>query len=94
MGYESRVVSRSVATSKGQTTIPKSVRDALGIKDGTPLTWIVEDGKLHVFAKTINAADLAGILGPPPSGVHLTIEEMNEAIGEAVAERHRRKTGR
>lgn len=94
MGYQEKLVSRSVATSKGQTTIPKSVRDALGIKDGTPLTWIVEDGSLRVVAKTLNAADLAGILGPPPSGVSLTIEEMNDAIGEAVAERHLRKTSR
>lgn len=86
MGYEDRIVSRSVATSKGQTTIPKSVRDALGITDGTPLTWIVENGKLRVLAKTRNAADLAGILGPPPNGAHLTIEEINEGIGEAVAE--------
>ena len=25
------------STSKGQTTVPKEVRDALGIKEGTPL---------------------------------------------------------
>lgn len=94
MGYQDKLVSRSVTTSKGQTTIPKSVREALGIKDGTPLTWIVEGGELRVVAKTLNAADLAGILGPPPSGASLTVEEMNDAIGEAVAERHLRKTAR
>jgi hypothetical protein len=33
-------------------------------------------------------------MGKPPSGVHLTIEEMNEAIGKAVGERFRRKTAR
>jgi len=94
MNNPQKLVGRSIATSKGQTTIPKSVRDAVGIKDGTPLTWILEDGGIRVVAKTLNAADLAGVLGPPPSGVHLTIEQMDEAIGEAIAERHERKTRR
>ncbi|WP_162243256.1 AbrB/MazE/SpoVT family DNA-binding domain-containing protein [Devosia sp. Leaf420] len=83
-----------MATSKGQTTIPKSLRDAVGIKDGTPLTWILEDGAIRVVAKTLNAADLAGFLGPPPSGVRLTVEEMDDAIGEAVVERFERATKR
>lgn len=94
MNNPQKLVGRSIATSKGQTTIPKSVRDAVGIKDGTPLTWILEDGGIRVVAKTLNAADLAGFLGPPPSGVHLSIEEMDEAIGQAVAERFERKTRR
>lgn len=94
MNIASKLVGRSIATSKGQTTIPKSLRDAVGIKDGTPLTWILEDGSIRVVAKTLNAADLAGFLGPPPSGVHLSIEEMDDAIGEAVAARHERKTRR
>ncbi len=94
MNNPQKLVGRSITTSKGQTTIPKSVRDAVGIKDGTPLTWILEDGGIRVVAKTLNAADLAGFLGPPPSGVHLSIEEMDEAIGQAVAERFERKTRR
>ncbi|MDV3252961.1 AbrB/MazE/SpoVT family DNA-binding domain-containing protein [Devosia sp. BK] len=94
MGVQQRLVGRSVVTSKGQTTIPKSLRDAVGIKDGTPLTWILENGAIRVVAKTLNAADLAGFLGPPPSGVHLTIEEMDEAIAEAVVERFERATKR
>ncbi|WP_051961104.1 AbrB/MazE/SpoVT family DNA-binding domain-containing protein [Devosia riboflavina] len=94
MNSQQKLVGRSIATSKGQTTIPKPLRDAVGIKDGTPLTWILENGAIRVVAKTLNAADLAGFLGPPPSGVHLTIEDMDKAIGEAVAERYERKTRR
>lgn len=94
MNFQHKLLGRSTATSKGQTTIPKSVRDVLGIKDGTPLTWILEDGNIRVVAKTLNAADLAGILGPPPNGVRLSIDEMNDAIGEAVAERFERATRR
>lgn len=81
-------------TSKGQTTVPKEVRDFLGLEEGTQMEWIVDDGKVTVKPRKLRAIDLAGMLGPPPSGKHLTIEEMDEAIGEAVAERFRQKTAR
>ena len=77
-------------TSKGQTTIPKELRDALGIREGTPLRWKLENGVLTVRAKTKRLEDFVGMLGAPPNGRHVTIEEMDEAIGEAVAERDRR----
>lgn len=94
MNEQSPIHGRSKATSKGQTTIPKEIRDALGIKDGTELNWMLDGRHLTVSAKTLRIADFAGFLGKPPSGVHLTIEEMNDAIGEAVSERFRRKTTR
>ena len=81
-------------TSKGQTTVPKEVRDFLGLEEGTQVEWTVEDGKAIVKPRTLRAIDLLGILGPPPNGRHLSIEEMNEAIGEAVSKRFRRKTAR
>jgi AbrB family looped-hinge helix DNA binding protein len=81
-------------TSKGQTTVPKEVRDFLGLEEGTQVEWTLEDGKATVTPRKLRAVDLAGFLGKPPSGVHLTIEQMNDAIGEAVAERFRRKTAR
>ena len=31
------------------TTIPKSVRERLGLKEGTGLFWEVEDGKIVVY---------------------------------------------
>lgn len=94
MNEHVRIVGDSRTTTKGQTTIPKQVRDAMGIKDGTPLTWIYEDGRLTVRAKTKRLEDFAGMLGPPPNGRHVTIEEMNEGIGRAVAKRFLRKTSR
>ncbi len=32
-------------TRKGQVTIPKDIRDALGIEPGTEVDWSVEGGK-------------------------------------------------
>lgn len=90
MNEHATIQLQSTVTSKGQTTIPKELRDALGIKDGTPLRWKLENGVLTVRPKTKRIEDFAGLLGPPPNGRHVTIEEMNEDIGRAVAERDRR----
>lgn len=94
MNEHTRISAKSRMTSKGQTTVPKEVRDALGAGEGTQLNWVVDGGSVSVTAKSLNIADFAGFLGKPPSGVHLTVEQMNQAIGEAVAERFRRKTTR
>jgi len=40
---------QSVVSVRGQTVIPKEVRKALGIREGTRVAWIVEDGKAIVF---------------------------------------------
>lgn len=94
MNRHQRLAATSTATSKGQTTIPKAMRDALDIRDGTQLRWVLEDGVLKVTAKTRNIADFAGMLGPVSNGRKATVEQMNEAIGQAVAERFVRKTAR
>lgn len=72
-------------TSKGQTTIPKEVREQLGLHTGTRIEWIVEDGKATVRPRNLRAVDLAGILHRPGMKP-VSIEEMDEAIGRAVAE--------
>jgi AbrB family looped-hinge helix DNA binding protein len=78
-------------TSKGQTTVPKEVRDFLGLEEGTQMEWIVDGDVVIVKPRKLRAIDLAGILGPPPSGdTYLTVEELNEAIGDAVVEEYER----
>ena len=82
-------------TSKGQTTVPKAVRDFLGLEEGTQVEWTLDDkGTATLKPRKLRAIDLAGILGPPPNGRHATIEDMNEAIGQAIVERFRRATKR
>lgn len=74
-------------TSKGQTTVPKEVRDFLGLAEGTQMEWVLDDdGRAIVKARTQRAADLAGILGRPPAGAGMTTDEMDEALGRALAE--------
>jgi antitoxin PrlF len=51
-------------TSKGQVTLPKAVRDALGIKAGDELIFRVE-GNRAVLARTPDFLDLAGTIPVP-----------------------------
>jgi antitoxin PrlF len=51
-------------TSKGQVTVPKVVRDALGIKDGDEVVFRVE-GQRALLAKTPNFLELGGTVAVP-----------------------------
>jgi antitoxin PrlF len=53
-------------TSKGQVTIPKSVRDALGLHGGDELLFRVEQSRA-VIAKTPGFLELAGSVRVPAS---------------------------
>ncbi|SMH55773.1 AbrB/MazE/SpoVT family DNA-binding domain-containing protein [Mesorhizobium australicum] len=77
-------------SSKGQLTIPKDVRDELKLATGTQLYISVRDGELVARPKNRNIADLAGILGTPTVGAGAAIEDLDEAIGEALAEDDKR----
>jgi len=50
-------------TSKGQTTIPKLIRDSLGIKTGDKMTFtLMPDGVVLMRVKNRRVSDLAGLL--------------------------------
>lgn len=51
-------------TSKGQVTVPKAVRDALGIKEGDEVVFRVE-GNRAVLARTPEFLTLAGSIRVP-----------------------------
>ena len=73
-------------TSKGQLTIPKDVREQLGLATGTRFYVTVRDGEVVAIPKNKRLADLAGFLGKPPAGAGATLADFDEAIGRAVAE--------
>jgi antitoxin PrlF len=51
-------------TSKGQLTVPKAVRDALGIAEGDQVVFRVE-GHRATLARTPHLLDLAGAVSVP-----------------------------
>jgi AbrB family looped-hinge helix DNA binding protein len=53
-------------TSKGQTTIPKEIRDRLGMKPGDRMTFtLMPDGTMLVRVKRKSILSLAGMLHKP-----------------------------
>ena len=70
-------MSESTITAKGQTTVPRQVREQLGAGPGTRLVWhVMPDGSLIVRAKTLSVLDLAGSL-KSPKGKRMSIDDMN-----------------
>jgi AbrB family looped-hinge helix DNA binding protein len=81
-------------SSKGQVVLPKSVRDELDWPPGTDLA--IERGNGSVVLRRVRTIrpttieEVAGMLkydGPP-----VTLEDMQRAIDEELAERWRRKS--
>jgi AbrB family looped-hinge helix DNA binding protein len=74
-------------TSKGQITIPIRVRKALGLKPGVRIDFYeVEDGEYAFRPKTGSIMDMEGCF--PKLGYVPTIEEMDQAVLDAVAENY------
>lgn len=48
-------------TAKGQVTVPKAVREALGLRQGDQLSWELEEGSVRVRA--VAPLDLAFLQG-------------------------------
>ena len=74
----------SAITSKGQTTLPKAVRDALSVKPGDKVRYIVHGDEVRI-RKVKPISRLFGALkydGPPVS-----LQDMERAIIEGATER-------
>ena len=70
-------MSESTITAKGQTTVPRQVRDHIGAGPGTRLVWhVLPGGGLVVRAKTHSVLDLAGMLKSPKEA-SVALEDMN-----------------
>jgi antitoxin PrlF len=77
---------RAKMTSKGQVTVSKAIRDALGLRAGVTLHFSVDQtGRLLVTPLTGRLEDLVDILPKPEKP--LTIEQINDAIEQAAVER-------
>ena len=63
-GKETIVDAAARVTSKGQVTVPKAVRDALGIREGDEVVFHVE-GNRAVLARTPDFLALAGSVSVP-----------------------------
>jgi AbrB family looped-hinge helix DNA binding protein len=70
---------RATLTSKGQITIPKDVRERLGVEAGDSLDFVEQErGVYKVVAATRDVRHLKGMVPKPPKPV--SIEEMKAAV--------------
>ena len=77
---------RSTVTSKGQITLPKVVREALGVRPGDRVAFLIrDDGTVTVEAETVDLQAMRGVLKPATRGV--TIDDMNAAIRKGGSRR-------
>jgi antitoxin PrlF len=84
-------MSTATITSKGQTTIPKDVRDRLNLKPGDRLDFVFdEDGSLRVVPLNVSLDNLKSILPLPQR--KLSAEELDEAIRSGWGARAARKS--
>lgn len=75
----------STLTTRGQTTIPKPIREALGLQPGDRVEFTLEGD--HVLLRRAGA-DLSALDGmlDQSEGEPVSIEQMNDAIGRATRE--------
>lgn len=72
-------------TSKGQTTIPKEIRDLLGLAPGDKLDFVVEgDGRVVLRPATLDVRQLKGLLRVRRGRKTVTLAEMDRAIAEGA----------
>lgn len=80
---------QSAVTIKGQATIPKPIRDHLGLKPGDKVKFFIHPDGSVVLLPTRPISSLRGIL-KDPKRKPVTIEEMREAVVAGANERFRR----
>jgi len=72
-------MSTAIVTSKGQITIPKLVREGLGVETGDRVEFVeLERGVYSVVAATRDVRALKGMIPKPARPV--SVEDMNKAI--------------
>jgi AbrB family looped-hinge helix DNA binding protein len=79
----------SAITVKGQATIPKAIREHLGLKPGDRVKFFVHPDGSVVLLPKLPASALRGMLKPKRRGV--TIDDMTEAAAAGASEGAKRK---
>jgi AbrB family looped-hinge helix DNA binding protein len=77
-------VQESTVTVKGQTTLPKDVRTALGLVSGDRVRYVILEGEVRIV-KACSVKDLKGVLarlGRKP----VSLDAMDEAIAAAATD--------
>ena len=87
-------------TSKGQITLPKEIRDRLGLDAGSMLDFqVLEDNTITARQVKPDARRIRGLL-KSPHAIALSVAQMDDAVSKHLREKHapagngRKSTGR
>ena len=73
----------SSITKKGQTTLPKPVRETLGVGAGDRVRYVISGGQVRILPLR-PIGRLFGVL--QHEGPAVTVEDMEQAVAEGVCE--------
>ena len=75
-------------TAKGQLTIPKEIREALGVKPGDQILFFIEGSKTVIYPVRGTLLDLRGSLKPReiPEDLEKVREEVKRKVARRVAD--------
>lgn len=77
----------STVTVKGQTTLPRDVRAALGLKSGDKVRYVVMGGEVRLM-KARPVVELEGLLARP-GRKPVSLEDMDDAVAAGASDRVR-----
>lgn len=81
----------STVTDKGQVTLPKAIRDQLGIRPGTRIDFeVLADNTLQARVLTRGASGLFGLLHRPGESTR-SLDDIDNGIAQAVQQRAKHK---
>jgi antitoxin PrlF len=78
-------VKTATITSKGQTTIPKEIREFPNLQPGDRIDFVVENGRVYLAPSNVDVRKLSGILYQP-GRKPVSLTEMDEAIAAGACE--------
>ncbi|MGB5879222.1 MAG: AbrB/MazE/SpoVT family DNA-binding domain-containing protein [Thermoanaerobaculia bacterium] len=83
---------KSTLTSKGQVTIPKAIRERLGLNKGDTLEFIIEDGRRIVVRPGERDRGVCGVLRDFAPSEPISVSEMEAAVRRRAARKTSSRT--
>ena len=79
----------STITSRGQTTIPRKIRENNHLQEGDQIEWVeTDDGHIEIIPVTRDAAKVAGLFSDWVKKP-VSVEEMSQAVKQRAATKFR-----